>query len=242
MRRYNMPEMTALEDATRQGVTKQVKPTFGYYRQPNGWITVSPATDLEELSYRREGWEPLNQYGRIEMGTEYMADHPLEPLFMRGGVKELCVEQIIGMGLHLDPPVVPTCGRSLDQYHRHHMAVCWNGAKPVSFPQLDGMETESFQCRFCERSPFPTEKARDQHEGVMHKEEKSDIRTGETLADSLVKGLSGTVGPTRPAGSGLPYVCGYCGDGFTNHIRLSRHVKSEHKEATDGEGNVASEE
>ena len=66
-----------------------IKPTYGYYRQPNGWITVSPVTQLEEVAYIRDGWQSLPRYGRVEMTTEYMADHPLEPLFMAGGAKEL---------------------------------------------------------------------------------------------------------------------------------------------------------
>ena len=225
-----MPKVTALEDATRQGVTKEAKLTYGYYRQPNGWITVSPATDLEELKYRREGWEPLNEYGRIEMASEYMTDHPLEALLMQGGAKELCREQIVEMALHLNPPVVPTCGRFLDQYHKRHTAACWRGAEPVSFPQLEGTEMEGFPCHFCDRSPFPTEKARDQHEGVMHKEEKSDIRTGQTLADSLVKGLSGGQVPVvPPEPSGHRYLCGVCGAGFDHPVELTSHHKKEHR-------------
>lgn len=234
-----MPSITALEDATRQGIAPRAKATYGYYRQPNGWITVSPATDLEELKYVREGWVRLPQYGVIEMASEYMADHPLEALFMQGGAKELCREQIVETGLHLNPPLVPTCGRFLDQYHKRHTTLCWNGAEPVSFPQMDGLEIESFPCRFCDRAPFPTAKARDQHEGVMHKEERSDIRTGQTLADSLVKGLSGghvlterpetVTPPPRAEGSGLPYVCGHCGRGFKFMGRLKEHVKKDHK-------------
>ena len=48
---------------------KKAKPTFGYYRQPDGFITASPATTSDELRYRRGGWEPLLQYGHFEMGT-----------------------------------------------------------------------------------------------------------------------------------------------------------------------------
>lgn len=222
-----MPEPTAL--------MKPLLLTYGFYRQPNGWITVSPATDIEELKYRREGWEPLPQYGRVEMVSEYAVDHPLEWLFVQGGAKELPVDQVIEMALHLTPPLMPTCGRRLDQDHKRHLATCWEGAQPVSFPQLDG-EYLSFQCRFCTRDPFSTEEAREQHEGVMHKEEKSDIRTGETLADSLTRGLRDAdavkVSPSTPATE--PYVCGFCGEGFSNHIQLSRHVKKEHKEGNGG--------
>ncbi len=86
------------------------KPTYGYYRQPNGWITASPATNSDELRYRRGGWEPLTQYGYFEMSTPYMANNPLEPLFMRGGAHELPADQVLKQGLYLHPPVVPRCG------------------------------------------------------------------------------------------------------------------------------------
>lgn len=165
--------------------------TYGYYRQPNGWITVSPNTALEELKYRREGWEPLAEYGSVEMATEYMVDHPLEVLFMNGGAKELPREQIIGMALHLNPPLIPVCRMPLHQNHKRHDATCWQGAEAVEFPQLNGDIPAGFDCRFCDRPLFPTEQARRQHEGVSHKQEKGEIRTGETLANSLIEGLQG---------------------------------------------------
>ncbi len=228
------PQMTALEHAAQLGRTQGFRPTYGYYRQPNGWITGSPATDLEELNYRREGWEPLTQYGRFEMGTPYMADHPLEPLFMRGGAHELPVDQIIEQALHLNPPVIPSCGRALDQDHKGHTARCWQNPVTVTFPQLNGEMPDGFQCRFCDRQPSPTEKARDQHEGVMHREEKSDIRTGETLADSLVRGLRGNA-PVAGAVPENPYVCGVCGEGFNAPVKLASHVKVHKEQAHEDE-------
>lgn len=229
-----MGGITALEDAAQQGVVKQGPATYGYYRQPNGWITVSPMTQLDELKYRQEGWEPLAQYGRVEMASEYMADHPLEPLFMRGGAVELCREQIVESGLHLDPPLVPRCGRPLGQFHKSHNETCWKGAEPVFFPQLEEVPA-TFPCRFCDRV-LPIEKAREQHEGVAHKDEKGDIRTGQTLADALVKGLRGAEVPEEDAADAPrePYLCGLCGDGFKGHMQLARHVK-EHKENADDE-------
>src|SRR3990167_4689408 len=120
----------AIAEAQKQGFPT-VKPSYGYYRQPNGWITVSPAAELDELHYRRKGWEPLTQYGRIEMTAEYAADHPLEALFMKGGAKELCREQIIESALHLNPPLIPACGKALDQYHKRHTELCWRDAQRV---------------------------------------------------------------------------------------------------------------
>lgn len=167
------------------------KPTYGYYRQPDGWITASPCTDTDELQYRRSGWEPLRQYGSFEMSTPYMANHPLEPLFMRGGAAELGEEQIRQMGLYIDPPKVPTCRTPLGQDHKHHTGACLARAKPVVFPQLESMTDRGpFPCTICSR-PFPTTEARDQHTMVMHAPEKSDERTGQSLSAALIKGLGG---------------------------------------------------
>lgn len=219
--------MTAMEHAQSLGLTSGARSEHAYYRQPNGWITVSPITELDELRYRREGWEPLPQYGHVEMTTEYVVDHPLEVLFMFGGAHELPVDQIIEMGLHLNPPLVPTCGKRLSQSHKKHNANCWVDAEPVSFPQLKESPS-GFPCRFCDRLPFPSEKARTQHEGVMHKDEKGDIRTGETLADSIVRGLKGA--PETPQERRLPYACGLCDKSYRFAGHLKRHVEEEHKD------------
>ena len=169
----------------------RIRPTHGYYRQPNKWIKPAVTTALEELKYRREGWEPLPQYGRFDMNNAYAADHPLELLLINGGAKELCEDQIRQQGLHLHPPIVPTCRRALTQNHPLHNPVCWIGAEPVKLPQLESMkDLEPFICRFCDRQSA-TDQGREQHESVMHRAEKGNIRTGETLATSLTKGLAG---------------------------------------------------
>jgi hypothetical protein len=160
----------------------------------------------------------------MEMNTEYAADHPFEVLFMFGGAKEMPVDQIIGMAFHLNPPVVPSCGRRLNQNHKHHSRACWANAQPVSFPQLTD-SPEGLPCRFCDRPPFPTEAARQQHEAVMHKDERGEIRTGEVLAEALVRGLKG-VSQARPH----PYACGLCSESFTSPVNLIRHIKKEHSE------------
>src|SRR3990167_8933770 len=175
-----------------QGIATEspVKLTWGYYRQPNGWVKPAAATDLEQLQYIREGWEPLTRYGRLEMMTRYSANHPLEALFAAGGAKELPIDQIIEQGLYISPPLIPNCRQSLNQYHKGHTAACWAGAKPVHFPQLDGVDVAGpFPCSICGNEK-PTIKARDQHELVAHKDEKGDIRTGQVLADAMLKGLA----------------------------------------------------
>ena len=183
------------QEAVERGGRSSFTPTYGYYRQPNGWITVSPMTGLEELKYRREGWVPLPQYGQVEMNSEYAADRPLEQLFMFGGAHELCEEQIRQTGLYLDPPLVPTCKTALCQDHKRHGPGCWARSRPVVFPQLENMtDLGPFACGMCGIEK-PTVEARNQHESVAHKEEKSDIRTGEVLAQALVKGLAGNAAP-----------------------------------------------
>ena len=225
---------SAIEDAVRQGMVKALPLTYGYYRQPNGWITVSPVTALEELKYRREGWEPLPQYGRVQMANAYMAEHPLEFLFMNGGAVELSRDQIIKMALHLNPPVVPSCRTPLNDAHKSHSATCWQPPITITFPQLGDDVPEGLQCRFCQRPPFPTEEARSQHEGVMHGEEKGRIRTGETLAESLIEGLkgAGAIVGANTAVARLPYVCGVCDADFDNLTVFGKHVK-EHREPAD---------
>lgn len=179
------------EELQRSGSLGNIQPVYGYYRQPNGWVKPAVMTALEELKYRREGWTPLPQYGRFDMASGYAADHPLELLFMNGGAHELSEDQIRQQGLYLNPPLIPVCRQALTQNHRHHTPACWAGAKRVEFPQVAHMTNLGpFPCRFC-AVPKPTIEARNQHESVVHREEKSDIRTGETLAEGLVKGLGG---------------------------------------------------
>ena len=193
--------MTATEHAQQMGRISPAKPTYGYYRQPDGFITVSPITDLEELRYTRKGWTRLTKYGPVEMNDAYAADHPLEALLMAGGVGELCVEQILQTGLYMNPPLVPTCGQRLNQFHKRHNDECFVGAEPMVFPQLAGMtDIGPFACTFCGEER-PTVKARDRHEEVMHKDEKSDTRQGQALADGMLRGLQGTAPASSEASS-----------------------------------------
>lgn len=191
---------------------------WGYYRQPNGWITVAITTEIETVHYIKEGWTPLPQYGGVEMTSKYAADHPFEPLFIAGGAKELSIEQIRETGLYLDPPLVPACGRRLSQYHKRHAPECWRGAKPVVFPQLEGLDLEPARCRHCDNE-YPTEAARDQHETVSHKESQGDIKMGEALGQALAQALQ-TVR--------MPFICGLCNQGFDKPTALVKHVKEAH--------------
>ena len=173
-------------EGTEESLGRRINPTFGYYRQSNGWITVSPNTGLESQKYIAEGWVHLTKYGAFDL-TTYGVNHPLEGLFMFGGAAELPVQQVLEMGLYINPPLVPTCHQHITQFHRGHTAGCWRGAKPVEFPQLtDTLPSRigPFPCEFCDRQ-MPTRQAREQHQQVAHKEELGNLRTGRSLGDSL---------------------------------------------------------
>lgn len=170
---------------------QNIQPTYGYYRQPNGWITVSPITTFERVKYIGEGWTHLNQYGAFDV-SPYVINHPFEALFMFGGVQEMCADQVIRTGLYLDPPLVPTCRQQLTQYHRGHNPACWLGAKRVQFPQLANVDTSElgpFPCAFCERQ-MATIEAREQHQSVAHKEALGSLQTGRSLGVSLAEALN----------------------------------------------------
>ena len=87
--------------------------------------------------------------------------------------------------------LVPGCLTPLNQNHSRHTRLCMAGAQTVVFPQITEADMVSYQCRFCNRPPFSTGEKRDQHETVMHKDEKSDIRTAESLAGAMIKGFGG---------------------------------------------------
>jgi hypothetical protein len=193
----------------------------GYYRQDNGWIEPSSADSLERLKYEEQGWQFLHEIGTFFWGRYYM-EHPLEVLFLRGGAHLLPVEQVVAMGFHNSPPLVPTCGLALGPTHQNHTRACWIGAQPVTFPQLDGLDLPGPQhCEYCDRSDLPTPAAKEQHIKVMHKD-----RLGmRELGGILVEGMRP---PARDKAKAGDYVCGRCGEGFTNAFKLNAHL-TEHK-------------
>src|SRR3990167_2054769 len=187
------------DDASAQ-LGRRIQPTFGYYRQPNGWITFSPITRLERLRYEEQGWKCLAEYGFFDAGA-YTVNHPLEGLYMFGGAKELPVEQVLQMGLYIDPPKVPRCRQHLTQFHRSHREACWSGAQPVEFPQLAGVSPDligPFICDFCQRK-MPTKAARQQHQSVAHTKPLGEVQIGTSLGKALAEAMGKAGAPVAVA-------------------------------------------
>jgi len=169
---------------------RRIQPTYGYYRQPNGWITISPITVMERVKYSERGWTHLAQYGAFDM-SPYVANHPFEILLMFGGAHELSVDQLIQTGLYTNPPTIPGCNQHLNQFHRSHTGACWIWSKVVEFPQMAEVPEAligPFACDFCDRM-LPTVEGRDQHQSVMHKDRLGDMQTGKSLGISLAEAL-----------------------------------------------------
>ncbi len=191
---------TMLSEGVASELGQRIKPTFGYYRQRNGWITISPITQLERVNYIARGWTHLAKYGAFDM-SPYVANHPFEALFMFGGVEEMPAQQVLETGLYIDPPMIPRCMQHMTQYHRGHTAACWRGAEPVHFPQLATLDPKlvgPFACEFCQRK-LPTESARKQHQSVAHAEEIGNLRTGQSMGKSLAEVLNAK--PVQPSDS-----------------------------------------
>jgi len=244
---------TQVSDGLAAGLARNIQPTFCYYRQSNGWITISPSTRLERLKYVEQGWTCLDAYGFFDMGA-YTVSHPFEGLFMMGGAKEMSVEQIIQTGLYFDPPKVPVCRQHLTQYHRAHKADCWRGAQKVEFPQMAGVSPDligPFICDFCQRK-MPTKEARQQHQSVAHTKPLGDVQTGTSLGKALAEamgkaGAPVAVAPTQDmllqriaeleakvsASAETVCECGgsYKKGGSNLHQRTGRHKKWEEKAA-----------
>ena len=182
-----------------------------YCRFPNGEVVACDASPMELMKKINRGIAVLNDYGQYGSSAYYM-DHPFEPLFQAGGAREMSVAQLVDLGYHLRPPLVPTCERHVGDGKDHlaHSGApgagspkaqgCWRGARPVHFPQLDGMAFERpDECQFCGRDDFATERALKQHQDVMH----DDRRKQERLGEAIVAGLqqSGMVSAGTDAAS-----------------------------------------
>ena len=162
---------------------------FVYYRCPfTGEIAAGDWSGMEEAKKIRQGYEPLHDYGYHDYNAYYV-EHPFEPLFQQGGAHEMPVSQVIEHGFHIWPPKVPTCGRQVGRKgHLAHIQRCWRNAKPVHFPQLEGLDIsrEPVACAFADCSrEFATEAAKAQHVLVMHQDRKDQ----ESIVNGIVGGL-----------------------------------------------------
>ena len=208
-----------------------------FYRQPNGWITSGPIgkANSRKHAYRDQGWEPLDAYGRFDL-IDYYVDHPLEVLLIRGGAEELPIEQVVALGWHLRPPTLPRCGVQLGADHKNrvnrpkHYQLCWDGAQPAVFPQLEGQEFESpSPCEYCDRDDFATDKARSQHIRVLHRDEVKEIATAREMAkgmqEAVLLGLNGGAAASKVTPGLSKYACGICGEPADTVKALGEHVK-----------------
>lgn len=215
-----------------------------FYRQPNGWITSGPIGKghSRKFAYQRQGWTPLEEYGRFDL-LDYYANQPLEVLFLRGGAKELPVEQVKALGFHLHPPLLPNCQLQLGAKHAarmeypNHYNLCWQDAQPVTFPQLEGQTFQKVdQCEFCERDNFASDASRSQHMRVLHKDEMASIAAAREMAKGMQSAVAGLMVSSHPANyrphtelspASLPFACGVagCGESFEKVSHLSAHVK-----------------
>ncbi|HYW86407.1 MAG TPA: hypothetical protein VFB50_01450 [Chloroflexota bacterium] len=172
-----------------------------YCRMPSGEVVACDASDMELMKKIRRGWQVLGDYGQFGSSAYYM-DHPYEALFQAGGARELSVQQIVDLGYHLHPPLVPTCERHVGDakdHLTHRGAVgagsakaqgCWRGARPVYFPQLAtaSLPEPPGECEYCGRDDLPTERALRQHQSVMH----ADRKQQQDLGAAIVNGLQET--------------------------------------------------
>jgi hypothetical protein len=172
-----------------------------YCRMPSGEVVACDSSDSELMKKIKRGWVALNDYGQFGSSAYYM-DHPYEPLFQAGGAREMSVAQVIELGYHLRPPIVPTCERHVGDSKDHLMHSgapgassakaqgCWRGAQPVHFPQLDGVSLPERpdECEYCGRDDFATVRSIKQHQDVMH----NDRRQQQQLGEAIVSGLQHT--------------------------------------------------
>ena len=171
---------------------------YVYYRLTDGWIAAGDWSGLEESKKLRRGYQALHQYGYHDFNAYYV-EHPFEPLFQSGDAEAMPVAQVVANGFHLNPPLVPTCGRQTGRKgHLAHRATCWRGAKPVEFPQLEGLDLPGVQtCEYCGVDHFPTPQALKQHITVMHNDHKDQ----ESIVAGIVGGLKQVTG--QGGGGGL---------------------------------------
>lgn len=111
-----------------------------YWRLESDWIAHGEAHAAAWNQRMRRGHSPLQQYGQFPYSRNTVdADgekwdaraQPWRMFFQKGGAKEFCVDQIFAHNWHLHPPY-----------------------REVTFPQLEGIYWEAYDCPECERGVF----------------------------------------------------------------------------------------
>lgn len=219
-----------------------------FYHQPNGWVTSGQMGKARSRmhAYRDQGWTPmLDEYGLFDLGYDYYAGQPLEVLLCRGGAKELPTEQVMALGWHLFPPLLPNCRAALGAEHKtkrgtdKHTKECWEKARPAVFPQMAGQTfTKPEECEFCERFEFASDKVRTQHIRVAHRDEMKEIAAAREMGKQFgaVVGARAAVGKGTSLPQRQPYVCGHCDEDFARPKALTDHIKlhAENVDTDDG--------
>ncbi len=111
-----------------------------YYRLSDGWISPAPAHPLEVAKRLERKQIALKAYGQFlydrrstdANGQRWDARaEPWRMIFQRGGEQEFPVDQVIAFKWHLRSPY-----------------------QEVSFPQLEGIYWEVYECPDCEKAVF----------------------------------------------------------------------------------------
>jgi len=126
-----------------------------YYRLPNGWIAPAPAHPLEQAKRAERGQRALKPYGQFlydrratdANGQRWDARaEPYRLIFQRGGEQEFPADQVFAFRWHLRPPY-----------------------QEVTFPQLQGIYWEVYECPDCEKAVFTSlEEGYAPHDMINH--------------------------------------------------------------------------
>lgn len=215
---------------------------YQYYRQPNGYVTVSPAFGTDMLRYMMEGWVPLTKYGRFKL-NQHVHENKFEWLFQRNGQLEVPIQQLIEEGFHTREMKVPGCGLwygkpesyefqsermredivpNKSHIHDHQ---CYEEGWVVTFPQFKQEMPQSFPCQFCS-DVGTTEKALERHVSIAHKDRVAAFSTANAIAAAL-KGFA-AIAPVEKAQiqAAHPFVCGSCGESYSTPGALISCVQS----------------
>ncbi len=195
-REYRAPDMITdpgqigrIDGFQQFGLDDSRTVAYGYWRKPDGWVTFE---QFRHNTYDRfiRGWNMLIQYGEYKLTGQGAWDPHTDvfaALVVRGGAKELPVEQIMSLRWHRRPDRTDRTARArvwglVDQQMQAGLAE--QDAVEAVLPQLKGSDWRTWRdhhCQFCPQRVFNTESDVLRHESVMHRE---DVRSRE-IRDSI---------------------------------------------------------